>query len=58
MCTNHRKEMLGDYGSSDPGLWQWGGPANQAIDILLMLYAKDEIELNALSKRTRKITRK
>lgn len=51
MCTNHRKEMLGDYGSSDPSLWQWGGPANQSIDILLMIYAKDEIELNSLSQK-------
>jgi len=47
MCTKHRQEMLGDYGSSDPSLWQWGGTSNQSIDILIMLYAVDETELNS-----------
>ena len=43
--TAHRRRILGDHGDSDPQRWRWGGPGNETIDILLMLYAFDEATL-------------
>lgn len=42
MVTDHRQRLLGDFGSSDPAKWQWGGPTNQRIDLVLMVFGKDE----------------
>lgn len=38
MTADHRKRALGDLGESDTAKWQWGGPANKEVHILLMLY--------------------
>jgi len=38
MTTDHRKRALGDLGDSDITKWEWGGPANDEVHILLMLY--------------------
>ncbi|MBO9699026.1 MAG: Dyp-type peroxidase [Sporocytophaga sp.] len=38
MTSDHRKRALGDLGGSDTTKWQWGGPANEEVHILLMLY--------------------
>ena len=38
MTTAHRARLLGDEGQNDPLLWQWGGPTNERVDVLLMLY--------------------
>lgn len=46
MTSRHRQEMLGDYGTSDPENWLWGGKKNDNVDLLLLLYAKDVAELN------------
>lgn len=42
MFTPHRQRLLGDLGNSDPAKWQWGGPNNEVIDIILLLFGKDE----------------
>ncbi len=42
MVTEHRQRLLGDFGSSDPSKWQWGGPLNDRIDLILMVFGKDE----------------
>lgn len=42
MVTPHRQRLLGDFDSSDPARWQWGGPDNEQIDIILMVFGKDE----------------
>jgi Dyp-type peroxidase family len=42
MVTPHRQRLLGDFDSSDPAKWQWGGPANGQVDIILMVFGKDE----------------
>ena len=42
MVTEHRQRLLGDFESSDPSKWQWGGPANDRIDLMLMAFGKDE----------------
>ncbi|AQG78481.1 Dyp-type peroxidase [Spirosoma montaniterrae] len=46
MAAPHRAKKLGDLNESDPKRWQWGGPSNQPIDLLLMLYARSLDELN------------
>jgi Dyp-type peroxidase family len=42
MVTNHRQRLLGDFDSSDPSQWRWGGPANERVDLILMAFSKDE----------------
>ena len=42
MVTDHRSRLLGDYDSSDPSNWLWGGPGNERIDIILMVFGKNE----------------
>jgi Dyp-type peroxidase family len=46
--TTHRRRILGDHGPSHPTQWRWGGPDNDQIDMLLMLYAGDEEALRIL----------
>ncbi len=38
MVTPHRQRLLGDYDSSDPQNWLWGGPKNEAIHLMLMIF--------------------
>lgn len=51
MAEPLRAELLGDAGDSDPNHWEMGGPNNEAIHVLLMLYAADETSLMALRDR-------
>jgi Dyp-type peroxidase family len=46
MVTAHRQRLLGDFESSDPSKWEWGGPANERIDLMLVLFGKDEATTN------------
>ena len=46
--TEHRRRILGDHGASAPERWRWGGPKTDALDMLLMLYARDETALRAV----------
>ena len=39
MTTGHRQRILGDLGDSAPENWDWGGPLNRSVHVLLMLYA-------------------
>ena len=48
--TGHRSRILGDHGDSSPDHWHWGGPNNDGVDMLLMLYAHDEEALQAWAK--------
>jgi Dyp-type peroxidase family len=45
MTTPHRQRILGDSGESAPERWTWGGPRTGPIDLLLMIYARDDQEL-------------
>ena len=38
MHTPHKQMLLGDYGKSDPSLWNWGGSKNKPIHVLLPRY--------------------
>ena len=46
MITDVRKKILGDLYLNDPAKWDWGANKNEEIHAVLMLYAKDENELN------------
>lgn len=47
MNTEHKQLFLGDYGTSDPQSWDWGGRNKEPVDILLMMYAVDPATLEA-----------
>ena len=42
MVTAHRQRLLGDFDSSDPSKWQWGGPSNERVDMIFMVFGKNE----------------
>jgi Dyp-type peroxidase family len=42
MVSPHRQRLLGDFDSSDPSNWQWGGPANEQVDLILMVFGKND----------------
>ncbi|HEX6845743.1 MAG TPA: Dyp-type peroxidase [Chitinophagaceae bacterium] len=42
IVTEHRQRLLGDFDSSDPSKWQWGGPNNEQVDVILMVFGKNE----------------
>ena len=46
MTTDIRKQILGDHGVNDPKEWSWGN-TDSPVDILLLLFAKDEDMLTA-----------
>ena len=47
MATEHRQRLLGDFDSSAPANWRWGGPNNEETHILLMAFgANKEIAFN------------
>jgi Dyp-type peroxidase family len=50
MVTPHRQRLLGDHDSSDPVNWEWGGPGNELIHIILMIFDRGE---EAINKHTR-----
>jgi len=43
MVTAHRQRLLGDFDSSDPSKWQWGGPSNERVDMIFMVFGKNEL---------------
>jgi Dyp-type peroxidase family len=49
MITPHRRRTLGDVGPNAPEEWLWGGPNTPSIDLLLLLFARDEPTLDKLS---------
>ena len=42
ITADHRRRLLGDIDSSAPETWQWGGPNNEEVHILLMVFGKDK----------------
>lgn len=53
MTTDHRQRVLGDFGSSHPDEWSWGGPKNEAVHCILLLYAKTDEGLAAMIEAQR-----
>jgi len=48
MVTSHRSRFLGDVGDGSPEHWHWGGPTTRPVDVLLLVYARDETLLTGL----------
>ena len=48
MTTPHRRRLLGDVETNAPETWAWGGPATPPVDVVLLVYARDAGELDAL----------
>jgi Dyp-type peroxidase family len=48
MTSSHRRRVLGDLDDNVPEGWVWGGPSTGAIDILVLLYARNAQELDLL----------
>ncbi len=46
IATAHRSLLLGDIEESSPARWIWGGPGTKQIDMVLMMFAKDDHELS------------
>ncbi len=42
MTSPHRQRLLGDFDTSAPENWNWGGTFNEPVHILLMLFAEKE----------------
>ncbi len=56
MATPHRSRILGDADKSAPANWEWGSNMEadeKAVDILLLLFGKDELTLDQLVKEHR-----
>jgi Dyp-type peroxidase family len=47
----HRRRILGDTGPNAPERWLWGGPNSRAVDVLLLLFADSEDQLEALTEQ-------
>ena len=48
MTTPHRRRNFGDVGANAPEGWLWGGPNTPSVDLLLLLFARDEAALDQL----------
>jgi len=46
MVTPHRQRLLGDHDSSDPQNWNWGGPNNESVHLIMMVFEKSEEKIN------------
>lgn len=54
MAHEERARALGDQGRAAPEYWQFGGPAAEPLDLLLMLFASDGGALDELDARHRR----
>jgi Dyp-type peroxidase family len=48
MASMHRGRLLGDLDANAPGHWAWGAPCGAPVDLVLLLYARDEAGLATL----------
>ena len=42
MTTEHRRRILGDVDGSAPERWSWGAPAGERIDMLALVFGRDD----------------
>jgi Dyp-type peroxidase family len=45
MVSPHRQRLLGDFDSSSPDNWNWGGTKNETVHILLLAFGATDILL-------------
>lgn len=48
MEAEFRARVLGDQGESDPENWDWGGPENDTLHLVLIVFAPDKFRLEEL----------
>jgi Dyp-type peroxidase family len=48
MTTAHRRRILGDLDETAPETWTWGGPNSTAVDLVLLMFARDDSKLDLL----------
>lgn len=54
MATTHRSRILGDKDDNAPAKWDWGGDdKSKTIDILLLLFGKDETTIASVVRQQR-----
>ncbi len=53
MAAPNRARALGDQGSQDPAQWNWGGPATDPVDAIVLLYGRADAELQRLEADVR-----
>ncbi|WP_329191909.1 MULTISPECIES: Dyp-type peroxidase [unclassified Streptomyces] len=53
MTDPNRSRLLGDVGENAPSHWRWGGPDSPPVDVLALLYARDEGRLDRLESQVR-----
>src|SRR5262249_13133571 len=51
MATAHRSRLFGDVGESAPEYWTWGGPNTPEVDLVLLLFARDNAGLGEIYAR-------
>lgn len=51
MTEPHRQFVLGDEGEFSPENWDWGQPGGEKVDLLLMVFAKDQDLMEELLHR-------
>jgi Dyp-type peroxidase family len=56
MAAPERSRKLGDLGPNAPESWQFGGPNTPNIDLLLMLYGRDEGVIDQFTNREFKLS--
>ena len=45
MADANRRRILGDANENAPERWKWGGSVTPTVDLVLLMYARDEAEL-------------
>jgi len=45
MADANRRRILGDANENAPERWKWGGSVTPTVDLVLLVYARDEAEL-------------
>jgi Dyp-type peroxidase family len=55
MAAAHRQRILGDQEENEPVKWSWGGTEDKQVDMLLLMYGKDESILNKHLDQTQQV---
>ena len=53
MVAEYRSRLLGDSEENDPSGWDWGSKPENSVDVLLLLFGKDQPTLDAEVERQR-----
>src|SRR5215471_6257377 len=51
MVAEYRSRLLGDTEENDPAGWDWGSKPENSVDVLLLLFGKDQPTVNTEVQR-------